>query len=459
MFMRRHYSLTFGASPALFAAVVSCLFTLLPTSALAVLPSETTVIETNFLALEVSKFDVYEETLVIGVDYDTDQIFAAARDGNTISKFIFDDGVLALEKTNTVEKDQTAYKRKPILDKFTSLFSSSSTGDEEKITHKTYILDLHVGAESLYVSTVFYFEDPKECSFVAIYEFNLDLIFSRQLFRSSPCVGGVGAYSEIAGRLASNDDKVFITGGNIFLDLYRNRYPRADLCCFDLSYPEILDTTNLFGSVVEIDKKTLVDRKISKGHRSPQGLVFDRSRSVLFETEHGPRGGDELNVIEEGKHYGWPWVSLGRVYKNKHAKKKFDSFPANELSPSPKYNSHDGYELPLFSWTPSIGISQIAILPSDCSFCEFWANDLLVSSLKDRSINRLKLEGNERVIYSERIYVGERIRDIEISKQRVFLATDDGNILALKPIDPSTEGPFPPVEKKLPVQTNTNAGN
>lgn len=81
------------------------------------------------------------------------------------------------------------------------------------------------------------------------------------------------------------------------MDLFANSYPRPGFCCSnEMSYEQKLESTNLYGSIVSINRKTLQNYKLDKGHRGPQGLYFDKNRNLLFSTEHDPRGGDELNV-------------------------------------------------------------------------------------------------------------------------------------------------------------------
>ena len=428
-----------------YAFIYTIVFLTWCNSAWSLSPTNERVIETNFIALKIKTFSLETKSLVIGASYSDNVVFVATREGNTISKLALNNNQLSRTKVVNIEKNTNQHRGITVSEMISSLVNGEDKSvDVPTEEYKTIILDIHVSGSFVYVSSVFYHEDPKKCSVVSIYEYDLDLNFSRRIFDSTPCIGGVGAYTEIAGRIASSDKKIYMTGGNIFLDLYRNRYPRANLCCFEnKDYPQILETTNLFGSVIEIDKKTLNNSKLSLGHRSPQGLAFDPIREVLFQTEHGPRGGDELNIITRGKHYGWPWVSLGRVYKEKHS-----SPDGNKLNPTPRYNTHMGYEAPIFSWTPSIGISQLVVLSENCSLCEFWANDLLVSSLKDKSINRVKIRADNRVIYSERILIGERIRDIEISSDYLFVSTDNGKIFVITPLPPSKEGPFPIPDQK-----------
>ena len=225
----------------------------------------------------------------------------------------------------------------------------------------------------------------------------------------------------------------------MFQEFGDNSFPRTDVCCSKgKSYSQLLNESNFYGWAISINKKTLQVVKLSKGHRKGSGLFFDDSENKLFEVENGPRGGDEINIISSGKNYGWPSVSYGRYYN------KSELF--NPSSFKTKYNNHDNYEKPIFFFTPSIGIEGILRLSSKSKISDYWSNNLLVGSLKDKSIYRIKLDKN-KVISTERIYIGHRIRDIEMGKDFLALSTDDGEILLIEKNmnEPEAEGPFPPL--------------
>jgi len=177
------------------------------------------------------------------------------------------------------------------------------------------------------------------------------------------------------------------------------------------------DLNSTFGKIIEIDIAANKWRVFTEGHRNPQGLTFLRSEQLLS-TEHGPRGGDELNIITEGSNYGWPNVTLGTEYES------YDSNAASAL-----VGSHDGYTPPLFAWVPSIGVSQVIELNN---FHPRWDGDLLVASLKASSLYRLRLEHN-RVLYSEPIWVGQRIRDLaQLEDGTIVMWTDDTQLLSIR---------------------------
>ena len=166
----------------------------------------------------------------------------------------------------------------------------------------------------------------------------------------------------------------------------------------DLPGSKAQDDSSVFGKIIFVDLNSRDHKVISKGHRNAQGIaVID---DIILSTEHGPKGGDEINRIIFGKNYGWPVASYGNPYENKKLK-YLDSHKKNE------------FEEPLYVFVPSIGISELIILPNQ--FNSKWKDNILVTSLNGRSIYRIKFtdQSFEKILYHEKIYIGERIRDIK----------------------------------------------
>ena len=177
-----------------------------------------------------------------------------------------------------------------------------------------------------------------------------------------------------------------------------------------------LDPNTTFGKIVEIDLVNEKWRKISMGHRNPQGLTFIKS-GQLISTENGPRGGDDLNIITDGNNYGWPKVSLGTAY---------DSYDFIGVSEDGGVGRIANYTAPVFAWLPSVAPSQLIQIEN---FNPRWDGDLLVGSLKGSSLYRLRLEA-DRVLYSEPIWIGQRIRDlVQTGDGTIVLWTDDTQLL------------------------------
>ncbi|WP_109677946.1 PQQ-dependent sugar dehydrogenase [Dyadobacter jejuensis] len=131
------------------------------------------------------------------------------------------------------------------------------------------------------------------------------------------------------------------------------------------------------------------------GHRNPQGLIYNKKTGVLWEHEHGPQGGDELNIIEKGNNYGWPVITYGIDYDNSIISE--DTVKA-------------GMEQPITFWRPSIAPCGMTLV--DNSKFEDWNGDLLVGSLKFWYLQHLTLEGNKvtkREVIFEKL---GRVRDV-----------------------------------------------
>ena len=154
-------------------------------------------------------------------------------------------------------------------------------------------------------------------------------------------------------------------------------------------------------------------RVFSYGHRNPQGLVYDTAAERILMMEHGPKGGDELNHVVAGNNYGWPAITYGVDYSGA------------VISP---FTEADGMEQPLNYWVPSIGPSGLAIYRGDL-FPE-WQGDLLLGSLINQEMRRLKLDG-DTVVTDEAIFpeISGRVRDVRVLTDGSIVAvTDEGDV-------------------------------
>jgi len=132
------------------------------------------------------------------------------------------------------------------------------------------------------------------------------------------------------------------------------------------------------------------------GHRNPQGLVFDLN-GVLWDTEHAPRGGDEVNRIDRGANYGWPIVGYGINYNDS---------PFNTPWPKPGQN----VTLPIFRWLPSTGASGLDVARG-AAFPQ-WKGDLLAGGLAGQNLDRIRVKDGKLVEREELLHGMGRIRDV-----------------------------------------------
>lgn len=186
------------------------------------------------------------------------------------------------------------------------------------------------------------------------------------------------------------------------------------------------DTTADYGKTLVVDLGSGNARMFTLGHRNPQGLAIDSSGQsrTIWLTEHGPRGGDELNRVVRGGNYGWPLTSYGSAYGSL-------SWPGGGSRP-------EHHREPAYAWTPSIGISNLIEIRG--STFPRWTGDLLVASLRDRAVWRTKTARN-RVLFTERIEVGERIRDlVQGADGSIVLWTDSEMLIRLEPAEERERG-------------------
>jgi cytochrome c2 len=236
------------------------------------------------------------------------------------------------------------------------------------------------------------------------------------IFEATPCLPLEGPDSlhfnnpfggmEIGGRMAliGNDSLLLTVGDHDFSGL---------------EAPHVLaqDPEARYGKTILIHLKDKSSEIFTSGHRNPQGL-FPDSAGIIWETEHGPQGGDELNILSKGGNYGWPLATYGTDYGSA-------AWPMNS-----RQGHHDGFVTPVFAWVPSIGVSNLLRLQG--AAFPLWKDDLLVTSLHARSVFRMHIEEN-RAVFAEPFEVAERIRDIiEGPDGQILLWTDNYSLMSVQ---------------------------
>ncbi len=177
---------------------------------------------------------------------------------------------------------------------------------------------------------------------------------------------------------------------------------------------------NLDGSIPKdnpfVGTNKALDEIWSYGHRNPQGLAWDQQR--LWAIEHGPRGGDEINLIKKGANYGWPVISYGKEY--------WGPFDVGE-------GTHKaGMEQPIKYYVPSIAPSDLVIYKGD--IFKPWTGSLLTGALRGKHINKISLDQGLGVDSEERLlaHLKQRVRSLLVDKQgHIYFSTDQGNIYFL----------------------------
>ena len=174
---------------------------------------------------------------------------------------------------------------------------------------------------------------------------------------------------------------------------------------------------SIFGKIISLNLEDFTYSFYSKGHRNIQGLYSDKE--VILATEHGPRGGDEINNISKGKNYGWPLASYGERYSGNKDKNVYL-----------KNHKKHGFQEPIYAFVPSIGISEIIRLSNN--FSNKFEDNYILTSLYGRNIFRIKFdEEYDKIIFIEKIYIGNRIRDIKFIEEIrsiIFAFEEEGEI-------------------------------
>ncbi len=159
----------------------------------------------------------------------------------------------------------------------------------------------------------------------------------------------------------------------------------------------------------------------SYGHRHVQGLAYDAASGRLYAHEHGPRGGDEINLVRPGLNYGWPVITYGRDYSRAL------------ISP---FTEREGMEQPLLQWTPSIAPGGLALYQAD--LFPQWRDSLFVAALAEESVRRVAMadgvpSGEQEVLLKE---LGDRMRDVRVGPDgALYVVTDEpeGRLLRVVP--------------------------
>jgi hypothetical protein len=244
---------------------------------------------------------------------------------------------------------------------------------------------------------------PSGCVELVVFRATYDrmkksVIKNDRWFSSKPCVP-VSAVQHAAGRMeVINNKSAFLTVGDLGFTNVNNRSKRGNL-----------------GSVFRITKSKVT--LISEGHRNQQGIVLMKGGDLLT-SEHGPRGGDEINLVERGVDYGWPFVTYGAPYSE-----------GDYVIPE-KTGTHVGFREPLKHWTPSIAPTELVQVPNG-RFGKY-SGGVAMGTLRETSLVFMRYQGG-RIRDIETVNVGTRIRDLEVLReQRLIASTDDGRLLIFK---------------------------
>ena len=244
---------------------------------------------------------------------------------------------------------------------------------------------------------------------VAKGKFNQSNIKFKNIFRAEP---PIDSQYHFGSRLVIKDKHIYITAGE---------RGQGMIAQDPTKHPGSIIRINLDGSIPkdnpkfkDTDKKNWLPEIFQIGVRNPQGAALSPFDNEVYLSNHGARGGDWFGKVNYGENYGWKILGWGGT-----------NYSGTKIGPKWK----EGFTKAIKYWVPSIAVSAISIYKGN-EFKE-WNGDALITSLKDKSLRKIKFEGikliNEEIIFKDKI---GRIRDIKIQKEtgEIYLLSDDGSL-------------------------------
>jgi glucose/arabinose dehydrogenase len=253
-------------------------------------------------------------------------------------------------------------------------------------------------------------------------EANRALTDVKVIFRAQPAMPSKRLGAKTGGRIAIGRD------GNLFLTIGdRSDSPPWDVAQrLDTDLGKVLHITPEGAPAPDnpfLGKPGVLPEIWAYGVRSPEGLAFDPRTGRLWQNDHGPRGGDELNIIEKGKNYGWPVIVHGIDY------------PGTAIGEGITHKA--GMEEPVYYWDPVIAPSGLAFYTGNL-FPE-WKNSVFVGGLRGMMLDRLTL-ANDKVVAEEPLLTDlrTRIRDVRVGPEGALYVLTDSGTPSMSPNTPPT---------------------
>ncbi len=289
------------------------------------------------------------------------------------------------------------------------------------------IRDLEIIENNIYMTYPKYLGNDCYAMSILTAEINFDFLKFEEFYSYDECLG-TWLSTRSGGRIENMNDYILLSIGDYGVE----EYP-----------PTSQDLNNYYGKIIKINKSNKKSSIVSLGHRNPQGLYYDEQLNIILETEHGPNGGDELNLIQnddQKNNYGWPISSYGEHYEGTIKRHKEKNTYENLIKGAPLYKSHKKYGFiePLKDWTPSIGISQVIKIGNN--FRTKYINDYWIAGMGnnipegDMSIHHLRFNGDfTKIEFEDKLVVEERIRDLIYVREKntVFVIVENTPALLL----------------------------
>ena len=386
-------------------------FSLIPNNSIDGVFQLAQVDSSSFLALDRFSGDLYSFKL-------STNGFRNAPLGNVFDQLNFLSNSVASTAGQKIDNAGNAKAKKPTI-------FATSFDIEYAFGHLFLSVTLPSKNQSCTTLNLFRFDVPRTSA---------DPISNSKLLFSTPCVLDKKNPTMWAGRITHSPNRIYFSVGEQRYD--PSGFPKSD----QLSKYEIKNPDSVFGKVLQFNPDGNGYSIYSSGHRNAQGLFYSGDDKQLIESEHGPFGGDEVNILNEGKNYGWPFGTFGKPYPLFNTGNSQDEFrsvnPGRTIDTELKKfgaisGSQPGAQLPLMSWIPGVGAGNIAKVQKSSVFDD-WHGNILVSLMQDTSIHRLVLSQNSAVL-DERISLGFRVRDFIVNDLGyLILSTDQGRLLVYK---------------------------
>ena len=311
---------------------------------------------------------------------------------------LYENKLFLISATGLIGYSNNLYEDSIIFNQINNNINDFLSLDEINKGNWFSVKDLLVVNNNIYVS--FTNEQKNNCwnTSVIVAKLNFEYLKFSNFFEPKYCVKSKNNYDkefnahQSGGKLFKyDDDNIILTMGD-----YRLRKLAQDI-------------NSTFGKILKLNSKSKRYEILSLGHRNPQGLYYNLDKDYIISTEHGPHGGDEINLnlnTKIVKNFGWAISSYGEHYGGKESHEN-----KNKYKKYPLHKSHKDYNFiePIKYFVPSIGISQLVQIKQ---------NKFLLSSLKDESIYTFALNEKNELTEFKRIEIGERIRDMVYDSEK-----------------------------------------
>lgn len=367
---------------------------------------------------KIGKFKVFNNKLL---NFKGPRAYMASDNENFF--LITGNGSLYYTKLNgfTAQDDLDLIK---IQSNIPKIFKNYKMDKNNELERSSMVKSIIIKDNIMYISATV--KENSQCYKQKIFKADLNLkkIYFNEFFQVDDCRT---FYDDTSGGniIFYKENKILYTLGDWKSCQYLDKYPK-NFCT--LEGPQNLKSS--LGKIMLIDLETKKNQYISAGHNNPQGITFHEETNVIFSTEHGPQGGDEVNINKlnldgdfEIKNYGWPIASYGEHY----------GYPDEEINylydMAPLYKSHKehGFIEPIDYFVPSIGISDI----------QSYKNKLFVASMGsnakegDLTLYIYNLNKKNEIVSKDSVLLNQRIRDLHIIDDNLFLFLESTGTIAV----------------------------